>query len=565
MPRAAALLVPLVLAACVGTLGDAPTGGSGDGGAGGGASSAFDVAPSSRVPRLSHSEWEATVQDLLRLDAPTGLSASFEPDPLGGKQFDNEQSALRVTPILWADYQIAAEQLAEFVTSTPGSLAKLLPEGVPTDATGARPFVEAMALRAYRRPPTPSEVDALESLFASASAQHPDLDPFVAGVRASLEALLQSPHFVYKLERSTKPDVTGRVPLDGFEVATRLSYAAWRTMPDDELFRAAAEGELATDEGLAVQVDRLLASPRAANTLRSLHDQLLDGDAYLAIDKSPSLYPTFHPELGEDMRAELALFVEHTLFTQTGTLADLFTSTTTFVTPALAPFYGLDPASLPAPEATCEECTSQGLSRVELDPAQRSGLLTRLGFLAYKGTQTQPDTILRGVFVNRKLLCQSLGDPPDEAVGAMLGEGTTNREKVELLTGPGTCGASCHGIFINPIGFAFEHYGAMGEYRTTDAGQPIDSSATFLFEDGERSYADAVELSGLLASSPQVHRCYAGHLLSFGLGRAGELEDELVLDDLAAESLGGASVRAVWRSLLVSDALRFRSVEGPST
>src|SRR5207249_857233 len=148
-----------------------------------------------------------------------------------------------------------------------------------------------------------------------------------------------------------------------------------------------------------------------------------------------------------DMRAELGKFTQD-VFERKGGLRELLTSTTTFVTPRLAAIYGLAPDSLPAPDA-------DGLSRVELDPTERAGLLTRAGCLAWKGKESQPNTIQRGVFVVRKIICQQLGNPPVEAQRATLGNQPTNRERVDALTGPGTCGAGCHGRYINPAGFAF--------------------------------------------------------------------------------------------------------------
>lgn len=508
------------------------------------------LAASSRVPRLSHAQWENTVQDLLRLDQPVGLSASFAPDPLGGKVFDHDEDALSVASLLWANYQAAAETVAGMVTTDAALLAAILPPDLPAEpAAKARAFLADFGRRAYRRPLSAAELDAYAALFDQGAAHFPELgDPFVAGVRLSLEGFLQSPHFLYRAELTPAPATGDRYPLGGFEVASRLSYALWDTMPDDELLRAAEAGELAGDAGLGAQVERLLADPRAEGALLRMHDQLYDADQYLAIDKSTALYPSFDATLGAELREELRRFVRHVLLTEGGGVAELLTSRTTFVTQRLADLYGVAPG---APDA-------DGFSQVELDPALRSGLLTRAGFLAWKGTQTQPDTILRGVFVNLRIVCRELGDPPDAAAGAELGGEPTNREKVDALTGPGTCGASCHGKFINPIGYAFEHYGALGEWRDEDNGFAIDASASYELDDEPRAYADAVELSDLLAGSAEVHACYAGFLAQFLLARDLHPEDTPLLDELATQSLAGASARELVVELVKSDAFRMR-------
>ncbi len=540
-------------AACSGTLGDPYDTDPGSGGSGTGTEpGAQAIAPRSQFPRLSHAQWERTIVDLFHLDAPTGLSASFTPDPLGGKAFDNNEASLQVTPGLWADYQRAAEEIALLVTSDPALLAKIVPADAPSDPAAKRDaFLQAFGKRAFRRPLADSEVASLASLFDQAAEHYPEVDAFTGGVRIALEGILQSPFFVYRPELGTEADPGEKVPLSGYEVATRLSYALWGTMPDDDLFAAAEAGKLGSAAGVEEEARRLLASERARSTLVAFHDQLYDADQYVSIQKNTTLYPYFDPAVGEDMREELSLFVEHVLFTQKGGLSDLLTSRTTFVNARLAQIYGLDTAGLD--DATFVER--------ELPEAERAGLLTRAGFLAWKGTMTQPDTILRGVFVNRRIICQELGDPPPEAMGAELGDEKTNRQKVEALTGKGTCGETCHGNFINPIGFAFESYGALGEYRTTDNGEPVDASATFPFEDEKVSYVGAAELSKVIAEQEQSHRCYSRYWLEFLFGRDKKVHDGALIADVAAQSKAGATVEDVVVALVTSEAFLTRVPE----
>lgn len=541
-----------VAAACSGTLGDPY--GTDDGGTtpGGGEIPADAVAARLRFPRLSHAQWERTVMDLFHLDAPTGLAASFTPDPLGGKAFDNNESSLQVTPNLWADYQRAAEEVALLVTSDPALLAKIAPADLPADpAAKKKAFLETFGKRAFRRPLSAEETTRLIELFDQGAVLDPAADPFTAGVRLSIEAFLQSPYFVYRPELSILPRPDGKIALNGWEIATRLSYALWGTMPDDALFASVEGGKLATLNGIEAEARRLLANERARETLVAFHDQLYDAEQYLNIDKSLTAYPDFDPAFGEDARKELSLFVDHVIFAEKGGLSELLTSRTTFVNARLAAVYGLDPTGL----------DNDNFVQVELPEAERSGLLTRAGFLAWKGTKTQPDTILRGVFLNRRVLCQELGDPPDAAMGAMLGDEQTNREKVTALTGKGTCGETCHGTFINPIGFAFEHYGAMGEYRTEDNGYPINAADTFPFEDGAKSYDGALELSQLAASADQVHKCYSRFWLEYLYGRDRKVEDAGLIEDVAALSKQGGTVEDVVVALVTSDAFLTRPLE----
>lgn len=545
------------LSACIGDIGAGdednlvpsggePTGGGPTGGGGGVTPSGIQISATSQLPRLTSAQWENAVKDLFDLPEVTGLSGSFAPDPLGGKAFQNNQAALDVTPQLWSDYQVAAEAVAEMVTGDAGLMGKLPGGG------DAIKLIEELGTRVFRRPIAAEEVTALKAVFDKGAELYPDLDAYAAGVRLTIEALLQSPHFIYRAELATTDAGDGLVALSAYEVASRLSFALWNTMPDATLFEAAASGDLDTQIGLEEQVDRLIASDRAKETMRVFFDELYEAEQYETLGtKGPTSYPDWDPALGAQMRMELSKFVSHIIFDLDGGAREVLTSTTTFVTPELASIYGIPESSLQNPDA-------DGFYQVELDSSERAGLLTRLGFLAWKGTETQPDTILRGVFMNRKIICQHLGDPPDEAMGAELGDEKTNREKVDALTGQGTCGASCHGTFINPAGFALEHYGAIGEWRDQDNGEPIDSSSMYPFEDGDKAYKDAVEWSAILADSPQVHRCYSGFWVEYLMGRSkDEKRDDALIEKLAEVSTNGSTLDVV-KTLLVSDAIRYR-------
>jgi len=519
------------VASCVGKVSG---GRSGEGGGG--------LVAEATVSRLSHWEWEQTIRELFGLD---GLSISLVSDPLSGKAFDNNQSALRVGPALWRDYQAAAETVAERVTSDATLLALLAPvDASRTADERATAFIKTFGLRAFRRPLLASEVTARRALFAQGQALYPELDPFVAGVRLCLESFLQSPYFIYRTETHEASRDRSKDSLSDWQTASRLSYAIWHSMPDQELYRAAEAGELSAAAGIHSQIERMLDGPRTAASVERFFEQLYDADQYQHVQKSQAKYPDFSAEVARDMHAEFLKFTDN-VYQLGGGLRELLTSTTSFVTPRLAGIYGLDTTTLPVPDA-------DGFSRVELDATQRSGLLTLSGFLAWKGTDSQPNTIQRGVFVTRRILCQPLGNPPEAAQGASFADQTTNRARIEALTGPGTCGAGCHGLYINPAGFAFEHFGAMGEYRTDDDGSPIDASASFEFEDGPASYVGASQFSQLLGGSLQAHACFSSYLLEYLRGREGGPEDAALVENLARSSLAGASIRDLLAAALVS-------------
>ena len=508
----------------------------------------------SRFARLSHRQWENTVADLLHLAHPTGLSSAFYPDPLGGKTFDNDESALEVTPQLWANYETAAETIARQVMDDASILSGILPPNLPSDAAARRDsFVRGFGERAFRRPLTDDEAARYDAEFdeaASIDGSHP---PFVAGVGLVVEAMLQSPYFLYRAELSSTPTSDGRIPLSGFEIATKLSYALWNTMPDEALFGAAADGQLDAAAGVAMNAEQMLDDPRARAMLISFHHQLYQVDQYVSMPtKDAAAYPDFDPTLlpamVKDMQTEADLFVQDTVVAHGGGLKDLLLSPTAFVTTRLAKIYGLDPSAY----------SDSSFARVSLDPATRPGILTRSGFLAWKGRAVEPDTILRGVFVNRRILCQKLGDPPPAAAGAMLGNQATDRARVEALTGKGTCGETCHGLYIDPIGYAFESFDAVGGYRTMDEGYPVDASSTFPFDGKQQKYENVGDLAKLIAASSQAHSCYASYWLQFLHGRDLQPADQPEVDQIATLSRGGGSARDIVRQVVTSDSFRMR-------
>ncbi|WP_437821434.1 DUF1592 domain-containing protein [Sorangium sp. So ce1078] len=535
----------LLLAGCMGSVGDVAEEGDGPapggvpGGLPGGATQA-QVAERSMFPRLSHAQWENTVRDLLRLDDAPGLSASFTSDPLGGV-FDNNEAALLVTPGLWGDYQRAAEELAAMVAGDQGKLDRVVPADLPAEPEArAQAFVERFGERAFRRPLTEGERDTYLALFDRGKELFAGEDPFVAGVRAALEAFLQSPHFVYRVELGAGPAKGGLIPLSGYEIATRLAYLFWNTMPSDELLAAAKAGELSTHEAVRAYAERMLEDPRAREVVGAFHRQLYDYEQYHDLNKDQALYPEFVPGMGDSMQREAELFVDHVVFDKEGGLTDLLTARTAFVNGDLAAVYGVDGEF------------SNEFKRVELKEAERSGLLTRLGFLASKATARQPDSIHRGVFVNLRILCAALPPPPDNATAVPPGDHATNRERVEAHTGKGTCGEACHATMINPAGFAFEHYDAIGGYRTTDNGVPVDAADVYRLGGEPRSYADAIEFSQVLAESSEAHACYARRWVEFAHGREVGAKDRELIQELGEASRGGASTKELLLQIVSS-------------
>jgi len=477
----------------------------------------------SRFVRLTHEQWEQSVRDVLRLDDVPGLSETFTGDPPEGI-FSNDERALLVTPNLSLDYQRAAEQLAERVARDTQALGRVGGSGDPAA------FISALGRRAYRRPLAADEQARYEGLFALGPSAIGSGQDFADGAQLVLEAMLQSPHFLYRTELEGDGE-----PLSSYEIASKLSFFLRNTTPDDALLDAAASGEFDTQGGVVARARQMLDEPAAAAVAARFHSELFGLDRYTEIAKDPGRFPQYSTSVNPDLQEAEELFLSD-LFENGHGVSDLLTSTVAFVNAKTAPLYGLS-------------SSADDFETVDLGP-ERPGLFTRLGFLAYNGTLRDPDSIHRGVEINRVMLCARL-QPPPGIIPALpsIKPDQTNRERVSAHTGPGTCGESCHGTIINPIGFAFENFDALGELRDTDNGKPVDTSGQYQFADGLKSFNGAPELMQLLAASPQVHACFAEHLMQFSLGRELVEDDRTLLNQLETSSL---SSRTSTKELLLA-------------
>ncbi|MGH1341834.1 MAG: DUF1592 domain-containing protein [Nannocystales bacterium] len=487
-------------------------------------------APSSRLARLTHTQWENTVQDLLYLDTPTGFSESFRADPSNaGYLFDNSAAALEVDQALWSGYQRAAVDTAALAVTTPAVLAAILPVDGGDDAARAEAFVRDFGMRTFRRPLEEDEVIAYAALFPGAADLYDETTGFDAGVQLVIETMLQSAHFLYRIEASTEAD-GDVIALNDFEVAQRLSYFLLDSMPDDELFDVAVEGSLTQGDVLEDQARRLLADPRARQVVETFHDDLFDAESYLSASPLPAFYPDAPSDLGELAVQEFHTFVDRTLIDDQGGVYDLLTSNVTYVNDDLAAIYGVTGV------------TGDEFQRVELDPELRRGLFTQIGFLVGNATGVQPDPIHRGAFISERIACSELPPPPDDIPPLPDVAGLTNREAIEELTEePGSNCAGCHSVFINPMGFPFENYDSTGAFRTQDDGKTVDPATTVILDGQENPVANAVELADLLAQSPSVHECYAKHWVEYASGRPALPEDEALVHRLAAASLDSSA------------------------
>jgi len=499
----------------------------------------------SRFVRLTHRQYDNTVKGLLALDE-TPADEFLSDAAVGG--FNNNADQLRVTNNLARDYRRGAEQLADALVVDSDRIATLVP--CSPDADGcAEQFIAEFGRRAFRRPLSADEQAQFLGLFQAAPGNYETGSDFEQGVSFVVESMLQAPSFLYRSELTPADEGADLVALSGYEVATRLSYMLWNTMPDDELLDAADAGTLDATEGVEAQARRMLDDPRAADPIEDFHQQWLGMEEYAGLTKDPDLYPQFVDGIAESMEAETLLFAQNVILAQNGTYADLMTSSQSYVDERLAPLYGLQGDFGPEP------------TLVELDPTERAGLLTHIGFLAGNAYFGGTSPIHRGVFVQRNVLCTTIPDPPgdvDLELPPADDELVTTRQRVTNHTSPDAC-QGCH-TMINEPGFAFEGFDGIGRLQTEENGVTVDTQGTLVLADGELQFTDALDLVGQLAESPQAQRCYLTQWFRYASSRT-ETQDDVCSLDGIDETLAadGYNVKEMLVSLTQTASFRYRN------
>lgn len=532
------------LAACSGEGGGAsPFGGSaaGSGGAGtpgtagqpsttatggsSGGSAPMRPPPSSstaltRVARLTHEQYQNTASALLGIsDTPAD---EFAPDALNGFAFDSSVDYL-VDARLGPQYRAAAEALAELAVTQDAVFARLV-SCDPAAASCAGEFIASFGERAFRRPLNPAEVGRFSALFARGTELVGSGDAFRDGVRLVVEAALQSPQFLYRTELSSATNANGQVTLDAWEIASRLSYLAWNSMPDAELFTLSRSGALSDEVLVESAVRRLLQDGRSTRKLVSFHEQVWQFARFSKIAPDASTYPLAPVDMATLVSAASRRFVEEVIASGGG-LREFLTAPYAFADPGLAPLYG--------------KSTSSGLSKLDFTNGERQGFLMQVGFLASNAYAIKTDPIHRGLFVLRDLLCRHVAEPPPGASTtpppATPVPPKTTREEVSALTEQTGCKV-CHAQ-INPPGYAFEGFDAIGRVRMEEGGVPVDTSGTITLDGANVSFADAHALVQALATSAEARACYARKWLLFAHGRNLDANDEAQVSSLATESI----------------------------
>jgi hypothetical protein len=374
----------------------------------------------------------------------------------------------------------------------------------------ARLIVGELARQAYRHPVTDEETAALVR-FVQMAQQHGD--SFEQGIRVALEAILVSPHFLFRIESDPNPNnpaASHRV--DDFELASRLSYFLWSSMPDEELFRVAGDHKLHKADVLAAQVRRMLLDPKSVALVDNFAGQWLELRNLDSVKPDPDRYPNFDEDLRKAMREETRLFFEAVIH-EDRSILDFIDGKFTFLNERLAKHYGISGVSGPE------------FRRVPLTGDERSGILTQASVLTVSSYATRTSPVLRGKWILDNLLNDPPPPPPPGIANlneTAIGTTASLRQQLEQHRANPAC-ASCHRR-MDPLGFGLENYDAIGHWRVQDGKFNIDSTGTL---PGGKTFGTPAELKVILKGDRDVFaRCLAEKMLTYALGRGLERYDQ---------------------------------------
>jgi mono/diheme cytochrome c family protein len=488
------------------------------------------------IRRLNRAEYNNTIRDLFGIDDRP--ADDFPADDVG-YGFDNVGDVLSLPPMLMERYLAAAERIAARVIAVgPAAPGQVKPEShrriifrepaSPGDYPEvARAILERFAARAYRRPVTPAELERLNGLVQIALA---DGESFERAVQIGVEAVLVSPHFLFRVEldsrpRSNPPAAPGgdrSEPVGPYEVASRLSYFLWSSMPDDQLFGLARDGKLRSPEVLSAEVRRMLVDPRARALVDNFAAQWLQIRSLKGLTPDRERFPSFDETLREAMFRETELFLAE-IIREDRSILDLIDADFTYLNDRLARHYGIE--GVIGPE----------FRRVRLSGPQRGGILTHASVLTVTSNPNRTSPVKRGRWVLEQILGAPPPPPPPEVTPLKEPQaaetGLSVRQRMERHRAQASC-AACHNR-LDPLGFGLENYDGVGGWRDRDAGVVVDASGTL--PAGE-SFRGPAELKVILKGrSREFAGCLAEKLLTYTLGRGLEDSDRCAVDRIVKD------------------------------
>jgi hypothetical protein len=556
-----------------------------------------DWSPMRRVSRL---EYDNMVRDLVG-DTTQPASNFVEESPMATGVNLQTNTYGGVSELITQQYLLTAETLAATAVldvaagdSGPAvdnltavyTLNHITPCTTQDDAC-AQQFITAFASRAFRGPIDATESTGLFSLYSSI-ANAPNNLGFRTGIRAVITSVLSSPHFLYVIELGdgSKQAAGAPLPLSQYEIAARLAFFLWRSLPDvgtGSLTAAAAAGMLSTPAQIQAQTQRMLADPKARDAINDFTTQWVELQAapagkdtiFTNWSKSPA------PGLGPEMKDETLTNVAQLVLVSNGTLTDLLTSPMSYVNADLATFYGATLGSGPAVTVADSALTGSQTQFVQTTLPNRAGILTNGSTLAIQSHSLLPSSVLRGKLVREDLLCDPISPPPPgvPAVSSTVPDGGTTRQifqahaEIGGTTGKGVFCYGCH-EYMDWIGFGLGHYDATGAYQATDengspSGPVLDVTGQFFpVEPGElnQTFDGATDpstgLVAVLAGSTQAKECFALQEFRYALGRIESKSDACSIQQFYSAFTGSSlNIQKLLLAIVATDAFRYRSAE----
>ncbi len=513
------------------------------------------VAGISPLRRLNRSEYTATIRELLNIHLDVGHD--LPADGAGGQGFDNAAEVLFLSPVLAEKYMDAAKRSLEFAIKDSRARARIgimkPVAGVP-ELDQARQVLRGFLPRAFRRPVNEREFAPFLALFREARRTNQTYDSAVVYM---LSGVLMSPQFLFRVE-APNPDPTPRL-VDDYALASRLSYFLWGSMPDEMLFDLAALGKLHEPDVLKEEIGRMLRSGKSMSFMESFVTQWL-GTRELGRDflPDPKIFPNYasDADLQGDIRFQPIVFF-HTMLANNAPVTDLIDSNWTIVTKKLVTLYAMDKSVL-------RKDNQEQPHRIDLPPgSHRGGLLGMSGVLAVSSYPYRTSPVLRGKWV----LDSILGTPPlppppgvptlEEHDGA---QPRTMRERLAQHRENPVC-AGCHSR-IDPLGFALENYDALGQWRTQDAGQPIDNTGEL--PDGTK-FEGPDELRAVLLQKKDLFiRNLTNRMLGYALGRGLTRTDFCSVDTIMSQlAENGYRSQSLVEAIVMSAPFRYQPPQTP--
>jgi hypothetical protein len=497
------------------------------------------------VRRLNRFEYNNTVRDLL---GDATAPANDFPTEERRNGFDNDATALQLSPALVEQYLDAAEKLAATAVANLASLLPCDPVKDGEDACG-KAFIADFGMKAFRQPPSTDEQARLFGVFDAGRTS----TDFKTGIQLVIETALQSPRFLYRVEFGVPPGAgESVVKLTSWEMASRLSYLLWQSMPDEGLRAAAQQDQLLSMDAIAAQVDRMIQDPKARAVIAHFNDLWLKIDQFDSIEKDASIFSTFTPDLVPLMTEELRRFLDYLIWDGEGDVGSLFTAPYSFMNAKLASYYGIAGP------------TGTSFVKVDTTSSGRAGLLTQGGLLSYLAKANQTAPVQRGKFVREQLFGAALPPPPPNIMikPPDLSPTLSTRERFAAHRSDASC-ATCHQL-MDPIGLALENYDGAGRYRTTENGKPIDVSGEIVGTDVAGTFEGAAGLAQKLAASTDVKTFVSRSWFRYAYGRTETASDACTLAavDQAFQS-SGYKFRDLVVALTRTDAFLYRPYVAP--